>query len=580
MKKILLLTVFCICISFLTGSATEPELDNFDGRYTGARAWWDSSAVYDRDMTNSNSHLGAYSLQVVYNKDAGGIWDYFGYDAGSGFDFSAYTHFGFYIYSVLNSSQIQFNILDDDGDEMRYTAQTVNQGAGWQLMNWQFSDGVFVANGDGSFEWDTVRRILFFVWGGNGVATGIFRMDDIQFYKSSLSAPVIDAITDIYGIGDYDVTWSSVTGAALYEIWEDDSYKFADGCSDAGSGWDKSTPTVTSNSYSHKSDDGKTYYYMIRAWSDAEASGGACSLWSSVKNLLVSVLGPPALDNISDTDDDGVYDIEWSNPNGAALFELMESSKADFTGDTETYWPATTSQEIDHKNADSSVRYYYKVRAWSDTPANGGKCTEWSGVKSFSIEFEVFDDVEIDAVSPDSMFAGEEGEIVIKGSGFTEDCVVSFSGAGIDVDSVDYRSENKLIVDVSIESGAAAGARDITVRTAGGSDKAGDIFSVLPAIGESEVKITGGEEGWVNPLDGEESRIIFRTPKSGKVNIYLYTASGRLVWEKKLDAVSGAYCDVGWACRNMSDEMVSSGIYIVHISGAGMDAVKKIAVVK
>jgi hypothetical protein len=150
--------------------ATNAELDNFDGRFTGARAYSDSSVVYTRDLTNANAFMGQYTMQVVYNKALGGIWDYFGYDAGGGYDFSAYDRFGLRVYSVLNNTMIQITILDADSDEMRYGSQTANQGAGWQLMSFNLPGGVFVANGNGSFDWGNVRRILFFVWGGNGAA--------------------------------------------------------------------------------------------------------------------------------------------------------------------------------------------------------------------------------------------------------------------------------------------------------------------------------------------------------------------------------------------------------------------------
>ncbi len=275
--------------------ATNPDIDNFDGRYAGTRSWWESDPIYTRDLTNSNPYVGTYSQQVTYAK-GGFLWGFFGYDIGSGYDYSAYSHFGFYLSSILNNTQIQITILDDDGDEMRYSALTVNQGAGWQQMSWQLSTGVFVANGDGSFEWNNVQRILFFVWGGNGVATGIFRMDEMQFYTTTLTTPTLDAPSDPDFDGEYDLDWNDITGATIYEIWEEDSSMFVNANSNAGSGWASAWPNISTQTFDNSDLDGTTLYYKVRAWTDTPGAGGACSLWSNVQSITMDIVDPPVDD--------------------------------------------------------------------------------------------------------------------------------------------------------------------------------------------------------------------------------------------------------------------------------------------
>jgi hypothetical protein len=293
--------------------ATQPDVDNFDGRYLGSRSYWDQSIVYTRDLTNSSAFMGTYSMQVTYNKALGGTWHLFGYDAGgTGYDFSSYDTFSFMLYSVLNNTQIQINILDNDNDEMRYGAVTVNQGAGWQRVSWDLSAGTFVPNGSGTFNWDHVRRILYYVWGGNGVASGIFRMDEIQFSDSSLSTPTVDSpLTDVNQDGTYPVTWNSIGGASLYEIWTEDSSMFVDANANAGSGWTSSRPTVNSADVTVSSSG--TYYNKVRACSAAPESGGACSLWSDSESLDV-VIDP--LYNISVTLDGTGTGTVVSTPSG------------------------------------------------------------------------------------------------------------------------------------------------------------------------------------------------------------------------------------------------------------------------
>lgn len=95
-----------------------------------------------------------------------------------------------------------------------------------------------------------------------------------------------------------------------------------------------------------------------------------------------------------------------------------------------------------------------------------------------------------------------------------------------------------------------------------------------------EVKIQGGEKGYVNPGKGEDAKIILEPEESGRVTIRIYTLRGRLVWEETVEVSGGVRDIVTWACKNAEDEMVASGIYLVHIKGAGIDVTKKIAVVK
>ncbi|MBU1614029.1 PKD domain-containing protein, partial [bacterium] len=96
-----------------------------------------------------------------------------------------------------------------------------------------------------------------------------------------------------------------------------------------------------------------------------------------------------------------------------------------------------------------------------------------------------------------------------------------------------------------------------------------------------QVKIQGGKKGYVNPVSGEKATIIFEPKESGKVTIRIYTLRGRLVWEKTEESVNaGKRKTVDWDCKNTKDEMVASGTYLVHIKGAGIDAKKKVVVIK
>ncbi len=104
-----------------------------------------------------------------------------------------------------------------------------------------------------------------------------------------------------------------------------------------------------------------------------------------------------------------------------------------------------------------------------------------------------------------------------------------------------------------------------------------DVLIGFSAIGE--VKIQGGENGYVNPLKGEEAEIHFWPSTQGTVNVEIFDLIGLLVWEKS-KAVTGAQDSIKWDCRNNENGLVASGIYVVFVKGPGINATKKVAVMK
>ncbi|MCJ7645962.1 T9SS type A sorting domain-containing protein, partial [bacterium] len=97
--------------------------------------------------------------------------------------------------------------------------------------------------------------------------------------------------------------------------------------------------------------------------------------------------------------------------------------------------------------------------------------------------------------------------------------------------------------------------------------------------GKGDVRIQGGENGYVNPLKGEVARIHFWPSGPGTVNVEIFDLIGLLVWEKSKD-VSGAQDVIEWDCRNDKNDVVASGIYLVYVEGPGIKATKKAAVLK
>ncbi|MFB0526283.1 MAG: T9SS type A sorting domain-containing protein, partial [bacterium] len=104
-----------------------------------------------------------------------------------------------------------------------------------------------------------------------------------------------------------------------------------------------------------------------------------------------------------------------------------------------------------------------------------------------------------------------------------------------------------------------------------------DVLIGFSAIGQ--VKIQGGENGYVNPLKGEEAEIHFWPSAPGTVNVEIFDLIGLLVWEKS-KAVTGVQDSIKWNCRNKENDLVASGIYVVYVKGPGIKATKKVAVMK
>jgi hypothetical protein len=96
---------------------------------------------------------------------------------------------------------------------------------------------------------------------------------------------------------------------------------------------------------------------------------------------------------------------------------------------------------------------------------------------------------------------------------------------------------------------------------------------------EYNVKIQGGEKGYVNPRKGEKAKIHFQPSGSGTVKVKIYTLRGLLVWEGT-KSVSGVQDFIEWNCKNKENSVVAAGIYVVYVEGPGIKATKKVAILK
>ena len=131
-----------------------------------------------------------------------------------------------------------------------------------------------------------------------------------------------------------------------------------------------------------------------------------------------------------------------------------------------------------------------------------------------------------------------------------------------------------------IAIGRVAGDREVVIKFDGvAAPQPGPDPDPAPVEEEGEAEVVGGSGGSVNPNEGETARIQFKSNQPGSVTVRVYSRRGQLVWEDSKET-DGSDDEIEWAARNAQDNVVSSGIYIIHISGPGIDVTRQVPIVK
>lgn len=191
----------------------------------------------------------------------------------------------------------------------------------------------------------------------------------------------------------------------------------------------------------------------------------------------------------------------------------------------------------------------------------------------------------ISSVSPTDGNHGETLVFTINGLNFFSGAKVDFSGEGIIVNSVNFINSTQIEVNITIVRGAFLGARDITVTNTD------DVSATLSAAFEvrgllsgdddeiDEVKIQGGENGYVSFSKGDDVTIYFKTSDPGEIKLKVYTLRGQLAWEETKET-DGEEDFIIWDGKNTEGTVVASGVYVILIDGPGINTTNKIAIIK
>jgi len=98
--------------------------------------------------------------------------------------------------------------------------------------------------------------------------------------------------------------------------------------------------------------------------------------------------------------------------------------------------------------------------------------------------------------------------------------------------------------------------------------------SLVP-LSQGKIKVIGSQanRGAINPDQGESAKIYFQADQVGMIECWIFTLTGQLVWNEKLNDYLEGYFE--WPAAGMA-----SGIYIVLVKGPGLNAKQKIAVLR
>ena len=220
--------------------------------------------------------------------------------------------------------------------------------------------------------------------------------------------------------------------------------------------------------------------------------------------------------------------------------------------------------------------------------ANGNIFTtgsSWSGGGNDYFTIKYNGSPMISSVSPTDGNHGETLVFTINGLNFFSGAKVDFSGEGIIVNSVNFINSTQIEVNITIVRGAFLGARDITVTNTD------DVSATLSAAFEvrgllsgdddeiDEVKIQGGENGYVSFSKGDDVTIYFKTSDPGEIKLKVYTLRGQLAWEETKET-DGEEDFIIWDGKNTEGTVVASGVYVILIDGPGINTTNKIAIIK
>ncbi len=177
------------------------------------------------------------------------------------------------------------------------------------------------------------------------------------------AAPVLAAISNDDGNGDFLLDWNDVDNATSYTLQRANNIYFAES---------KTIYTGAASQYAATNTPGGTWYFRVRA----ENAQGK-SPWSNTRSITV-IPAAPTLNAISNPASLDEYLLSWSSSVGANSYLLQEASDAAFSNPVTRYLGDALQYNVTGQDGGA---WYYRVQA-----KNSGGASSWSSpVQSTSV---------------------------------------------------------------------------------------------------------------------------------------------------------------------------------------------------
>ena len=108
----------------------------------------------------------------------------------------------------------------------------------------------------------------------------------------------------------------------------------------------------------------------------------------------------------------------------------------------------------------------------------------------------------------------------------------------------------------------------------------GDTALVIRGTESGSVSAMGGIKGFVNPMNGEKLTIGYKATGPGTIKTKIFDSKGRLVREFSVIAGGTEAGSLQWDVRDAGGKMVSSGVYLIHVEGPGINTTKRTVILK
>ncbi|MGM0568149.1 MAG: two-component regulator propeller domain-containing protein [Elusimicrobiota bacterium] len=233
-----------------------------------------------------------------------------------------------------------------------------------------------------------------------------------------------------------------------------------------------------------------------------------------------------------------------------------------------------TWEKYDYDNSDLPINRVQSLffdssdRLWLGTPQGLSRNDEGTGEGMNDLTNYTLDDEVIFSRVIRSISQSRDGNIWVG----TSEGAVEYDGNTW----TKYNIRSSDIISNNITDIAAGSDGSLWFATTGGVSR---FLKKEIKVDRDDVKIQGGQYGYVNPDVGDVAKIRFNSLESGKVKARIYNSLGMLVRELSGDTVGGDDYII-WDCRNISGSTVSSGVYTIYFQAPGIQSIKRVPVVR